>query len=277
MEFLINKFYNMEFRMNNTLHNGLKILEFLATNADALSIKAIAEHFQLPNSHVCRLLKSLTELGYTEQIPGSRKYRISLKILNLANARLKKENLLNVARPYLHQLAEKFDTAVFVTRAYCGYSLIIGAEYPAFFTESQDMVVGTLHSPTSSACGKVCAAYSPEDIRQTLLNEIDWDSAGDYKGRREAFEEELRQVRQRGCALRDLPGGVGGVGVPLFESGGRLNGALGVMLSPQRQRSTGLWKNIIEATASCGKLISFAQGASLEEYPNYNISARRKK
>ena len=94
MEFERVKFQNIEFKMNNTLHNGLKILEFLATNAEAISIKEIAEHFQLPNSHVCRLLKSLTELGYAEQIPGSRKYRISLKILNLANARLKKENLL---------------------------------------------------------------------------------------------------------------------------------------------------------------------------------------
>ena len=263
--------------MNNTLHNGLKILEFLATEAEALSIKEIAEYFHLPNSHVCRLLKSLTEIGYAEQLPGSRKYRISLKILNLANARLKKENLLKAARPYLHQLAEKLDTAVFVTRVYCGYSLIIGAEYPAFFTETQDMVIGTLHSPTDSACGMVCAAYSPDELRQTLLNEIDWTVPGDYQGRRKAFEEELVQIRKRGCALRDIPGGVGAVGVPLFEGSGHLNGALGVMLTPQRQRTAELWQSLIEATASCGKLISFAQGASLEDYPNYNISARRKK
>ncbi|MBR2441119.1 MAG: helix-turn-helix domain-containing protein [Lentisphaeria bacterium] len=262
--------------MNNTLHNGLKILEFLATGAEALSIKEIAEYFQLPNSHVCRLLKSLTEIGYAEQIPGNRKYRISLKILNLANARLKKENLLRLARPYLHQLAEKLNTAVFVTRVYCGYSLIIGAEYPAFFTEAQDMVVGTLHSPTSSACGKVCAAYSTEEVRQTLLNEIDWEQTGDYQGRRKEFEDELVNIRQRGCALRDV-GGVGAVGVPLFEENGILSGALGVMLPKERSRTAELWQAVIESTVSCGKLISIAQGASLEEYPNYNISARRKK
>ncbi|MBO7147851.1 MAG: IclR family transcriptional regulator [Lentisphaeria bacterium] len=263
--------------MNNTLHNGLKILDFLATKADALSIKEIAEHFQLPNSHICRLLKSLAEIGYAEQLPGSRKYRISLKILNLANARLKKENLLNVSRPYLHQLAEKLNAAVFVTRLYCGYSLIIGTEAPPFFTETSNMIIGTLHSPTSSACGKVCIAYSPEEVRQTLLNEIDWSEAGDFQGRRKDFEEELILIRQRGYALRDIPCRVGAVGVPLFEADGILNGALGVMLPPQRQRTDELWQNVIEMTLSCGKLISSAQGASLEEYPNYNISARRKK
>lgn len=268
----------MEFsKMNNTLHNGLRILDYLAEKADALSIKEIAEHFQLPNSHVCRLLKSLTEIGYAEQLPGSRKYRISLKILHLANARLKKENLLKLARPYLHQLAEKLDTAVFVTRLYCGYSLIIGTEYPALFAETHDMVIGTLHSPTSSACGQICAAYSPEEIRQSLLNEIDWEQPGDFQGRRSDFEEELIRIRQRGCALRDLPGDVGAVGVPLFEGNGILNGALGVMLPPQRPRTAELWQTVIETTVSCGKMISFAQGASLEDYPNYNISARREK
>ena len=263
--------------MNNTLHNGLKILEFLATKAEALSIKEISEYFQLPNSHVCRLLKSLTESGYAEQIPGSRKYRISLKILNLANARLKKETLLQHARPYLHQLAEKLNTAVFVTRIYCGYSLIIGAEYPAFFTEAEDMVIGTLHSPTNSACGQVCAAYAAEEVRQILLKEINWEEPGDYQKRREDFESELLRIRQRGYALRDVSGGVGAVGVPLFEKNGFLNGALGVMLPKERTRTNELWQTVIETTVSCGKLISFAQGASLEEYPNYNISARRKK
>lgn len=263
--------------MNNTLHNGFRVLEYLAGTADALSVKEIAEHFQLPNSHICRLLKSLTGIGYAEQIPGSRKYRVSLKILNLANARLKKERLLQLARPYLRQLAEKLDAAVFVTRVYCGYSLIIGAEYPALFTETGDMVTGTLHSPTSSACGKVCAAYSSEEVRDALLNEIDWELPGDFQGRRGDFEEELSSIRRRGCALRDIPGGVGAVGVPLFEEGGILNGALGVMLPQQCQRSAEAWQTVIEATAACGKLISFAQGAPLEGYPNYNISARRKK
>lgn len=263
--------------MNNTLHNGFRVLEYLADTANALSIKEIAEHFQLPNSHICRLLKSLTEIGYVEQLPGCRKYRISLKILNLANARLKKERLLQLARPYLHQLAEKLDAAVFVTRVYCGYSLIIGTESPALFTETGEMVIGTLHSPTSSACGQICAAYSPEDIRNALLDEIDWEEPGDFQGRRGDFEEELFRIRQRGCALRDIPGSVGAVGVPVFEANGILNGALGVMLPPRRQRTPELWQTVTEATVACGKLISFAQGAALEDYPNYNISARRKK
>ena len=75
----------MEFvNMNNTLQNGFMLLEFMAETANECSVKELAEHFELPNSHVCRLLKTLEATGYVQQIPGSRKYRISLKILCLS-------------------------------------------------------------------------------------------------------------------------------------------------------------------------------------------------
>ena len=263
--------------MNNTLHNGFRVLEYLADKAEALSIKEIAEHFNLPNSHICRLLKSLTEIGYAEQIPGSRKYRISLKILNLANARLKKERLLRLARPYLRQLSEKLDAAVYVTRVYCGYSLIIGTEFPPLFNEQSHSIIGTLHSPTSSACGRVCAAFSSEETCTALLDSVDWSAPGDFQNNPEAFAEELSRIRQMGYALRNLPGNTGAVGVPLFEENGVFNGALGVLLPRRTSWSAEFWEFAVENTVSCGKLISYAQGASLEEYPHYNTSARRKK
>lgn len=255
--------------MNNTLHNGFRLLDYLAETAESVSVKELAEHFCLPNSHICRLLKSLTETGYVEQDPSSRKYRISLKILTLAHARLQKERLLELARPYMRELASKVDAAVFVTRVYCGYSLIIGTEYPALFPAGHDVVLGALHPPADSACGQICAAYSPEEVRNRLLEEIDWTRKGDFQADRPGFEAELLRIRKRGYAMRDLPGDVGALGVPLFGKKGVLTGALGVMLPAQRPRTRELWQHVAEAASSCGKLISFAQGAPLEGYPHY--------
>lgn len=261
--------------MNNTLHNGFRVLEFLAESGKELSVKEIAEHFSLPNSHICRLLKSLTEMGYTEQLPSSRKYHVSLKILHLANGRLKKEPLLKLARPYLHQLAEKLDAAVYITKAYRGYSLIIGVECPALFSEANAMVIGTKHSPTSSACGQICAAYASAEVRSALLDEIDWTAPGDFCGERERFEQELEKIRSRGYAVRDLPH-VGAVAVPLFEEGHFFSGALGVMLPPERPHTPQLYQDAIESTVACGKLISTAQGCPPDGDPVYKKSARRK-
>jgi len=251
--------------MNNTLHNGFRVLEYLAERGDAVTVKETAEYFQLPNSHICRLLKSLTEIGYVEQLADSRKYRVSLKILYLANARLKKERLLELARPYLRQLAEKLDAAVYITHIYCGYSLIIGVEYPPLFPAANEVAIGTLHSPTTSACGQLCAAFSESEIQADLLEEIDWHAPGDFQDQREKFIAELAAIRQRGYALRDLPE-VGAAAVPLFKSGNIFNGALGVMLPPARARENRCWQSVIEAMTACGKLISSAQGCAVEEY-----------
>jgi DNA-binding IclR family transcriptional regulator len=243
--------------MNNTLHNGFRVLEFLADSGEAVSVKDIAEHFQLPNSHICRLLKSLTELGYAEQLAYNRKYRVSLKILNLANARLRKEHLLELSRSYMRQLAEKFSAPVYVTRIYCGYSLIIAVEYPALASSNSEVVIGALHSPTDSACGQVCAAFSPEESRNDLLNGIEWSKPGDFCNRRDEFEEELMLVRRRGWALRIRPD-VGAVAVPLFENSDRITGALGIMLPPGRLDNEEEKRSIIETAVACGRLISIA-------------------
>jgi DNA-binding IclR family transcriptional regulator len=261
--------------VNNTLQNGFRLLDHLGQKGEALSVKELAEHFQLPNSHICRLLKSLTETGYVEQLPRSRKYRISLKVLSLAHARLQKERLLEVSRPYLKELAVKLDSAVFITRRYGAFSLIIGTEYPPLCPGSRETVIGALHSPTNTACGQICAAYSSEEEQKGLFEEIDWSAPGDFQNSPRKFQEELACVRRRGYALRNFPGMTGAVGVPLFEESCRFIGALGVMLSPHRPRNSELLQQVIEATLVCGKLVSFAQGAPAEGYPHY-INPERK-
>ena len=264
--------------MNNTLYNGFKLLDFLAVSAELVSVKELAEHFQLPNSHICRLLKTLVETGYVEQDPATRKYRISLKILNLAHSRLQSERLPELARPYIRKLAEKLDATVFVTRTCKGRSLIIATEYPDLALQNSTTVTGALHSPTSSACGQICAAYAEPEVQTALLDETDWSAPGDFQNRREAFEKELLLIRNRGYALRDPACHHGAIGVPLFDGECRCYGALGVMLTAAPQSSDELFQSVIESTLNCGKLISFAIGAPFEGYPYFtNSAARRKK
>lgn len=264
--------------MNNTLHNGFRLLDYLAAAAESVSVKELAEYFNLPNSHICRLLKTLVETGYVEQESGSRKYRISLKILNLAHSRLQNERLLGLARPYMRQLAEKLDAVVFVTRSYCGHSLIIDTEYPALYMHDSATLVGALHSPTDTACGQICAAYAENEVQSALFKEIDWSAPGDFQNRPDDFAGELSLIRRRGYALRDPAGKTGAVGVPVFDGNCTCNGALGVMLPAGPQRTSELFEKVVDATLNCGKLISFAQGAPSEGYPYFtNSAARRKK
>ena len=146
-------------------------------------------------------------------------------------------------------------------------------EYPALFPAVDEVAIGTLHSPTSSACGQLCAAYSPTEIQADLLEEINWQAQGDVQNKRHEFELELANIRQRGYALRELEN-VAAAAVPLFKAGNIFNGALGVMLPPGRSAESRCWQELVEVVFSCAKLISSAQGCPTEDYIKNIKSAR---
>ena len=64
--------------MNNTLKNGFRVLELLSLTGESFSVKDISTTLNIPNSHACRLLKTLKGTGYVEQ-NSSRKYKMSMK------------------------------------------------------------------------------------------------------------------------------------------------------------------------------------------------------
>ena len=254
--------------MNNTLQNGFMILEYLAANAEECSVRELAIHFGLPDSHVCRLLKTLSETGYVEQIPGSRKYRISLKILNLSNMRLRKLKLRNIARPYLQKLVHELGRPAFLTAPYRGRSLIVATEYPERFNGDAGIALGQIHSVNRSACGKICAAYAPEEELEELLVQCDWRRITEHSITDPSrFREELKSIRVCGYARMEaeFDDNTGAVAAPVFNAFRELAGAVGVILPANASLWTPeLWNNFIDATKICGESISFALGCPLE-------------
>ncbi len=254
--------------MNNTLQNGFMILEYLAANAEECSVREVAIHFNIPDSHVCRLLKTLSETGYVEQNPKNRKYRISLKILNLSNMRLKKIKLRNIARPYLQKLVRELGRPVFLTSSFHGRSLIIATEYPERFNGDAGIVLGLIHSINRSACGKICAAYASAEELDKLLVQCDWSRITRHSVTDPArFREELKAIRACGYARMEaeLDENTGAVAAPVFNASRELAGAVGVVLPGDASLWTAkLWSDFIDAIKTCGESISFALGCPLD-------------
>jgi DNA-binding IclR family transcriptional regulator len=250
--------------LNNTLKNGFMILEYLAADAEECSVKELAGHFGLPNSHICRLLKTLAETGYVEQIPGRRTYRISLKILHLSNARLRKLKLRAIARPHLRQLVRALKRPAYLSANHGGRSLIIGTEYPDRFAGDAGLALGELHLINRSACGKICAAYAPVEVLETLIEACDWSRATAHSiTSPEAFREELEQIRRQGFARMAAEGapGLGAVGAPIFNAAGELVGAVGVVMpDDEKDWTPERWETFTARTRACAESISFALG-----------------
>jgi len=143
--------------VNNTLQNGFKLLELLAAIGREVSVTELSAQASLPPSHVCRLLKTLLQTGYVEQSAETRRYRVSLKLLNLAHARLVNLDFRRIGHPYAMQLAESLQANAFLSQPLQGRSIIVAVAYPSSSLADSGIVVGQIHSVCHSACGKVCA------------------------------------------------------------------------------------------------------------------------
>ncbi|MFA6103573.1 MAG: IclR family transcriptional regulator [Victivallaceae bacterium] len=254
--------------MNNTLHNGFMILEFMAASANECSVKELAEHFKLPNSHVCRLLKTLVETGYVQQIPGSRKYRISLKILCLSNARLLKLTLRQKARVYMQKLAAELNSSVYLTASFNGLSITIDTFFPETIAGDAGLAVGAVHLPNCHACGKVCAAYLPEAELDGFLAGMDWTARTVHTiTSPECFKQELAKIRQEKIAtiISENHLGVGAVAAPIFNAVCELAGAVGVVMPVELYWTNDLWEKFKNETRRTAESISFAIGYPLLE------------
>ncbi len=253
--------------MNNTLENGFRILEYLAEEAAECSVKEVAERFGLPNSHACRLLKSLVQTGYVVQTPGSRKYRIGLRILELSNARLRRISLRNAARPHLRQLSDALRCPVYLSLSNGGFSLIVATEYPPETADDAGIAIGQVHPVNRSACGKVCAAFASREELAGLLPRCDYTASTERSITDEAgFLAELAEIRSRGYSTLygDSAPGVGGIGAPVVDGAppGVFIGAVGALMPPGEQAWTDeLRHDFITRTVACAAAISAATAA----------------
>lgn len=250
--------------MNNTLKNGLQLLEFLAATPGSLSIRDIAEKFSLPDSHVHRLLATMKEAGYVEQVSPGRRYRGSLKLLTLSQVCLQRLDIRSRVRPYLDELARKLNSTTFLMLPCREGALIVDTVYPGGVQGDAGLTIGAVNPPHASAGGKVCCAHVAREELEELLAGVELEK---YTERtiteRTAFEAELERVRAQGYAITDAERGANSraAAAPIFDCDGNFAAALGVALGTEA--ATEKAEKLGEVAAECvraAKLASFALG-----------------
>ncbi len=216
--------------MNNTLSNGFRVLEYLAETGEMHSIKEMAERLGLPNSHVCRLLKTLKELGYVEQ-DSARKYRVGRRILRLSSVCLRKMGIRSRLRPFLARLAAELRSPVYLSVPEERRPLIVDVLYPPDYRGGDPGVdIGSVNPVHASASGKVVAAFVPEDELDDFLEKVEFTRMTEKTiTSPKTFKRELEEVRRSRIAVTDSERGLGvhAAAAPVFDSGGRLVGVVG--------------------------------------------------
>ncbi|MCK5845381.1 MAG: IclR family transcriptional regulator [Victivallales bacterium] len=250
--------------MNNTLRNGFKVLEILAATGEKHSVKEIAEAMGVPNSHACRLLKTLSNSGYIEQDSKSRLYRISLNVLSLSNKCLSKNIVRRKVRPFILRLSRLRHINTYLSVPVGNRPMIIDAVYlDASGSADPALTVGGFNPIHCSASGKVAAAYqSPEDLEK-LLSDCGFEK---FTPRtimsKKVLTKSLAGIRESKMGLTIYERGESTVAAasPVFDANGVLSGIIGAQLPSKNDYREEEILEYAEAVKETAEAASFSLG-----------------
>lgn len=209
---------------------ALSVLECFSVSRPEWSTLEIARELNLPKATVHRFLHSLECRGYVEQHPETRRWRLGIRILELARVLMAHMDVRRRVLPFMEALSreagENVNLAVRDGTEMVYVERIEGRQFL-----SLDLRVGSRLPLHCSSMGKVLLAHVPEPQRSELVRSIELRA---YTPRTitqpEALVEELERVRLRGYAIcyEELAEGLVTVACPIYNHEGRVVAALNI-------------------------------------------------
>lgn len=250
--------------MNNTLQNGMNVLEFLSGSTEAHSVKELSDRMKLPKSHICRLLKTLKDVGYVSQ-SDDRKYYISVKILTLSNGCLRRMGLRSRIRPFLYKLANELNREIYLQVPHGVQAMVVDVVCPEGVIRDSSIEIGSINPLNYTAGGKICAAYaSSKDldayIKEYGLKKMTDKTITDYS----QFKAELELIRTEKTSIMDSERSPGQAAVasPVFDCNGSLVAVIGAVL-PDGKHSDEQWSKFKKSIYETAEASSYALGYAL--------------
>lgn len=198
------------------LDRAFCILEVLARTRRALTLAELAEEGRLPKPTVHRILKSLRDLGYVEQVDRGGAYELAARLASLREYG-RDAAVREKARPFMNQLHAAFDETVnlgLLEGVFVRYVDVIETTQPLRWIVKP----GARDSFRTTALGRAIVAHLPAEQQARLVTKA--CTALPARGRRvarQALEQELAATLARGYALEEeeTVAGVACLAVPL--------------------------------------------------------------
>ena len=235
----------------------MSVLESLAESAEGESLKDIAAQVRLVKSSVFRILFTLKEIGYVEQVGESGRYRLTFKTRALVRRSTEHLTLCNLVRPHLVNLRDRLKESVWLAELR-RHGIVLIDTVEVSHPLKLSFAVGDLCPVHATALGKAIAAYlSPKQVNALLpkgklpkFTSRTLTSRGDLKS-------ELVRVHRQGYAMNDeetIEGAVL-VSAPLFDCLG--NAFAGISVSAPTARCSSIKRReIIEHVLAAGVAIT---------------------
>ena len=188
----------------HSLAKGFRVLEAFTAERTEMGLAEVARAASIDNATAFRFLNTLVQLGYVEKIPEAKRFRLTLKCIDLGFNAIARTDLRELARPLLRELLNDTIEAasiavpdgpdlVYVERVQAGLVRLgvdvrIGSRVPAYSTAIGQAVLAHLPRETQI---RLLEAAPRRRLTSTTLTGLD------------ALLARLDQVRNSGFALSD--------------------------------------------------------------------------
>jgi len=199
---------------------AITVLDILADGGE-LGTNEIARRSGMTPSTVSRQLGTLAAAELVERIPANGRYRLGIRLVQLANAVLSRLDVREVARPHLVSLVDA--TGETATLSVPGEGAAITVDFVSGAHQIQP--VSRLGRPSiahATSAGKVMLAFAPRELPEGPLRAYTPRTITDSN----ALADELDQVRERGYATAtgEREPGLSAIAAPIRSARDELEG-----------------------------------------------------
>lgn len=180
-----------------TLVRGLMVIETLADHRTGMRATEIAEAVGLDKATATRLLSTLIGAGYVTKESAGPAYRLTAKILNLANGVAAQLDLRYLARPHLAALCDEVHEIVHLGVVEGAQVVYIEKLEPPGQSVRLVTAVGQAMPVHSTALGKAILSRLPRQEQETMMRGLDLTAQTEQtitslRGLRASIDEALR-------------------------------------------------------------------------------------
>ena len=217
---------------SQSLERGLAILSSFRSARPLLGVSELAREVGLGRSTTHRYVATLAALGYLEQDPATRRYRLGPRVLDLGLSAINSMELREVSVPHLQRLSD--ETGHTVNMAILDETDIVYIERCRTSRQGQreidlNLHVGSRLPAYCTSMGKVLLAHLPEQECAKLLDRIELAQRGpNTLTKRASLIAELKRVRVTGIAVNneELAFGLRSIAVPVRGQSGEVVAAI---------------------------------------------------
>ncbi len=215
----------------NPLSKVFSIIETVVAGQDTgVTYSEILASLELPKSSVHRILKELTELGYLNFNPDTKRYFGSLRLAAMGAEVMSHFQLRDHARPYLLGLHKETEHTTNMAILEGTMGVFVDKIESKDFGIKLFSEIGKTFPTHCTGLGKALLAFSPESTVEKLLESplkaITENTITDPRD----FRQELALIRQRGYAMdaEEITRGIICAAAPVFGFNGELVSAISI-------------------------------------------------